>query len=208
MKEKAEKLVSFLKNRYAVKIEKHRKRNADVFQTLISCVLSQRTRDQNTAKASKRLFSMADTPEKIVKLPGKNLEKLIRSSGPYRQKAKRIKEISRIILGKYGGKIPRDREKLMSLPGVGFKTADITLSYGFGVPTIAVDVHVSVTANRLGIVYSKDVEMIRKGLESLIPEKDRYIVNIGLVEFGKEICRTRNPKCDICPISDICDYFK
>jgi endonuclease-3 len=206
-KEKAKILVNFLKEKYSVKIEKHRKRS--VFQTLISCVLSQRTKDQNTAKASERLFSVADTPEKISKLPDKKLQELIRVSGPYRQKAKRIKEISKIILDKYSGKIPRDREELMSLPGVGFKTADITLSYGFGVPTIAVDTHVNRISKRIGFVnWKANVEDVRKKLESLIHGNDRFVVNMGLVKFGQEICNPVRPKCQKCGLTRICDYYR
>jgi endonuclease-3 len=208
-REKAETLVRFLKNKYAVKAEKHRKRNKTVFQTLIACVLSQRTRDQNTAKASERLFSIADTAEKIVKLPDKKLQELIRVSGPYRQKAKRIKEISKIILDKYSGKVPETREELMSLPGVGFKTADITLSYGFGIPTIAVDTHVNRISKRIGFVSSKsNVEEVRKKLESMIKGKDRFVVNIGLVKFGQETCNPIKPKCHRCELTGICNYYR
>ncbi|NIO19423.1 MAG: endonuclease III [Candidatus Aenigmarchaeota archaeon] len=188
-------------------MERHRKRS--VFKTLIACVLSQRTRDQNTAKASERLFSVANTPEKIAKLPESELRKLIRVSGPYRQKAKRIKEISKIILEKYKGEIPREREELMELPGVGFKTADITLSYGFGIPTIAVDTHVNRISKRIGFVSSeKNVEDVRKMLESLIGGKDRFVVNIGLVKFGQDICNPIRPKCWECELTKICDYYR
>lgn len=207
-KTRARILVGFLKKKYSVKIEKHRKRNANVFQTLISCVLSQRTRDQNTAKASERLFSVADTPGKIAKLPDKKLQELIRVSGPYRQKARRIKEISKIILEKYKGRIPRDREELMELPGVGFKTADITLSYGFGIPTIAVDTHVNRISKRIGFIGQEaNVEEVRKKLESLIKGDDRFVVNIGLVKFGQEICNPIRPKCSVCGLTRICDYY-
>ena len=204
-KEKAERIVKFLKE--TVKTEKHRKRS--IFKTLISCVLSQRTRDQNTAKASERLFSVADTPEGIAKLPDKKLRELIRVSGPYRQKADRIKRISKIILEKYRGKVPETREELMELPGVGFKTADITLSYGFGIPTIAVDTHVNRISKRIGFVSrEKDVEDVRKTLESLIKGNDRFLVNIGLVRFGQQTCRPVRPRCSECELTGICDYYR
>lgn len=202
-------LVSFLKSNYGEVIRRHSGRNRTIFRTLIACILSQRTRDQNTAKATERLFSVADTPEKITELSEKELRKLIRVSGPYRQKAKRIKEISRIILEKYKGKIPKNREELMELPGVGFKTADITLSYGFGVPTIAVDVHVNRLSKRIGFVnWKANVEDVRKTLESLIHGKDRFIVNIGLVKFGQGICNPIRPKCPECELTKICDYYR
>jgi endonuclease-3 len=206
-KTKAKILVGFLKDKYPLTMEKHRNKN--VFQTLVSCVLSQRTKDQNTAKASERLFSVAKTPEKILKLPDKKLQELIRVSGPYRQKAKRIREISKIILEKYQGKVPRDREELMKLPGVGFKTADITLSYGFGIPTIAVDTHVNRISKRIGFVDQKaNVEEVRKTLESLIHGNDRFVVNMGLVKFGQETCNPIRPKCPVCRLTRICDYYR
>jgi len=208
-KEKARTLVNFLEDRYSLAVEKHMRRNRNVFHTLIACVLSQRTKDHNTAKAAENLFSVADTPEKISKLPESELRKLIRVSGPYRQKAKRIKEISKIILEKYSGKVPNNREELMELPGVGFKTADITLSYGFGIPTIAVDTHVNRIPKRIGLVaIEKDVEDVRKTLETLIPRRNRFVVNIGLVKFGQEICNPIRPKCSACSLTKICDYYR
>ena len=178
------------------------------FQLLISTVLSQRTRDENTAKASKQLFSVARTPKAISKLPLKKIEKLIKPSGPYRQKAFRIKKISKIILKDYKERVPRTREELMKLPGVGYKTSAIVMMYGFNDPIIAVDVHVSVCAQRLGLTKHTDVEKIRKDLEKIFPKSKWYLINYGFVQFGKEICRTRNPKCVICPLNRICDYFK
>jgi len=202
---KVKKLVEFLEKRYGYpKIGKKNK-----FELLIVTVLSQRTRDENTEKASRQLFSVARTPEKISKLPLEKIEKLVKSSGPYRQKAKRIKEISKIILKEYKGSVPQTREELMKLPGVGYKTADIVLSYGFGVPTIAVDTHVNRIPKRIGIVNEKaNIEEVRQRLEKLIPGKKRFLVNLGLVKFGQEICRPLNPHCHDCPLNTICDYYK
>ena len=202
-------LIKFLKERYGRDIKIKPSTDNEVFKILISTILSQRTRDENTEKASKSLFSKADTPEKILKLSIKELEKLIRPSGPYRQKAKRIKEVSKIILEKYNGKVPKTREELMELSGVGLKTSNVVLCYGYGKPVIPVDVHVEVCSKKLGLVPKKaTVKEIGEKLEELVPPKDRYIVNIGLVEFGKEICTTRKPKCEICPMSKYCKYFK
>jgi endonuclease-3 len=204
-----EKLIKFLKERYGkgIKIEPLNKH--EVFQVLISTILSQRTRDENTERAAKNLFSVADTPEKILSLNIKELEKLIRISGPYRQKAKRIKAVSGIILEKYNGKVPKTREELMELPGVGYKTADVVLMYGHGIPSIAIDTHANRIPKRIGLVDEKaDVEEVKRVLESLIPKKDWYIVNLGLVQFGREICRPINPKCHVCEMSKYCEYFK
>jgi endonuclease-3 len=179
------------------------------FMLLIGTILSQRTRDENTAKAEHNLFSVAKTPEEILRLPMQRLQKLIRVSGPYRQKAIRIKAVSKIILEKYKGKVPRTRHELLELPGVGFKTADIVLSYGYGIPTIAVDTHVNRIPRRIGTVSeSADIEEARKELEKLTPTKDRFVVNLGLVQFGQNICRPIKPRCDICPIRRICRYYR
>ena len=179
------------------------------FMLLIGTILSQRTRDENTEKAAQSLFSIAKTPEEISELPVRKLQKLIRVSGPYRQKAKRIKAVSKIILEKYKGQVPRTREELLELPGVGFKTADIVLSYGYGIPTIAVDTHVNRIPKRIGIISEKaNVEEARKELEKLTPIKDRFVVNLGLVQFGQNICRPINPRCEICQLRRICRYYK
>jgi len=203
-----EKLIKTLKERYGKNIKIEPSTNHEVFKLLIETILSQRTRDENTERAAKNLFSKADTPEKILKLKKVELEKLIRISGPYRQKAKRIKAVSKIILKKYKGKVPKTREELMTLPGVGFKTADIVLMYGHGIPSIAIDTHCNRVPKRIGIVNEKaNVEEVKRTLESLIPKKYWYIVNLGLVQFGREICKPINPKCEICPMSRFCNYF-
>jgi endonuclease-3 len=208
-KERAKELVKFLKKRYSFQVEKYRKRNRFPFRTLIACVLSQRTREENTKKAYENLFSVAKTPEKILRLSERRIQELIKPSGPYRQKAKRIKEICKILIEKYGGKVPKTREELLSLPGVGFKTADVTLCYGFGVPRIPVDTHVFRIPKRIGLVeMGKNVEEARETLEGMISEKDRYIVNLGLVSFGREICKPIRPLCEKCELSGICDYYK
>lgn len=196
-------LVDFLEEKYG-----YPKFSKNYFNLLITTVLSQRTRDENTKKASDELFSVVNNPGDITKLSLKKIESLIKSSGMYRQKAKRIKEISKIILDKYDGKVPKTREELMSLPGVGYKTADIVLSYGFGIPTIAVDTHVNRISKRIGIV-NKDanVEEVRKTLEKYIKGKERFLVNLGLIKFGQEICRPILPKCSKCPLKNICDFY-
>jgi endonuclease-3 len=201
-------LIKFLKERYGRDIKIKPSANHEVFKLLIETILSQRTRDENSGKAAENLFSKADTPEKILRLNIRKLEKLIRISGPFIQKAKRIKQVSKIILNEYNGKVPKTRVELMELPGVGFKTADIVLMYGHGIPSIAIDTHCNRVPKRIGIVDEKaNVEEVKKNLESLIPKKDWCIVNTGLVQFGREICRPINPKCEICPMKRHCKYF-
>jgi len=175
--------------------------------------LSQRTREENTAKACENLFSTSKTPEEILKLPLRKLQKLIRVSGPYRQKAKRIKQISKIILEKHKGKIPKNREELMKLPGVGYKTADIVLMYGFGIPRIAIDTHCNRIPKRIDLVNRKaNVEEVREKLESIFPKNKWYLINLGFVSFGREICKPVNPLCikdsENCPFSSFCRAYK
>lgn len=206
--EKMQRVLEFLRERYGKRIEERMERNPDLFELLVTTVLSQRTRDENTSLASERLFSVVTTPEEILRLDDKELEELIRPSGTFRQKAKRIKELSRVLMRDYKNYFPRKRPELLNLPGVGFKTADVVLSYGFGEPVIAVDVHVEVCSKRLGFARKEaKYEEIRASLENLVPEKERFLVNLGFVNFGRETCRTRNPKCGECELNEICDFY-
>jgi len=174
------------------------------FEILISCLLSLRTQDKNTKKVSKKLFAVANTPKKIVKLPIRKLEKLIFSSGHYKKKAKILKHVSRDLIKRFDSKVPNTKEELLSIKGVGPKTANIVLAFAFGKFVIPVDVHVHVTANRLGWTKSKKPEDTEKQLEELLPKKYWKELNAILVQFGKEICITISPKCSICPIKEYC----
>ncbi|MBD3214795.1 MAG: endonuclease III [Candidatus Lokiarchaeota archaeon] len=178
--------------------------NHDPFRILISTIISARTRDQNTRKVTKRLFNKYKTPEEIANLSEEELQDLIYEAGFYRAKAKHIKETSQIIHEKYNGKVPRDFEKLMELPGVGRKTANCTLAYAFQIPAICVDTHVYRISNRLGWTQSKNPKQTEKKLKHLIP-KDQWIrINRLFVKFGQQICLPNNPKHEICPVEDIC----
>jgi endonuclease-3 len=145
-------ILNFFEKRYGKYNDNSFMRNQGIFELLIETILSQRTRDESSKKAAQQLFAVARTPKQILKLPMKKLQKLIRISGPYRQKAKRIKQVSKVILEEYKGKVPKTREELIELPGVGYKTSAIVLMYGFGIPSIAVDVHVEQISKRLGLV--------------------------------------------------------
>lgn len=197
-----EKIIRILNKKYKVKLWKEKP-----FKLLIGTILSQRTRDEKTSQAWKKLFSRANTPEKILRLSEKEIQSLIKDVGFYRQKAKRIKKISRIILEEYKGKVPSSREELLKLPGVGPKTADVVLSYSFGKPVIAVDTHVATISKRLGWTKSNDPEKIREDLHKIVPKKYRLIINSLFVEFGKDICRAR-PKCFVCPIVKFCKFVR
>lgn len=206
-------ILAFLEKRYDKDIDISPLKNKEIFELLIGTVLSQRTRDENSEKAARYLFKVAKDPAQILKLPMKRLKKLIRISGPYKQKAKRIKQISKIILEEYKGTVPSTREELMELPGVGFKTADIVLMYGFNIPSIAVDTHCNRIPKRIGIVDKKaDVEEVKKELEGIFPRSKWYLINLGLVSFGKEICKPVKPLCTKdprnCPFSGFCKAYK
>ncbi|TXT63914.1 MAG: Endonuclease III [Promethearchaeota archaeon] len=178
--------------------------NHDPFRILISTIISARTRDQNTRKVTKRLFTKYKTPQDIANLSEEELQDLIYEAGFYRAKAKHIKETSQIIHEKYDGKVPRDFDKLIELPGVGRKTANCTLAYAFQIPAICVDTHVYRISNRLGWTKSKNPKQTEKKLKQLIP-KDQWIrINRLFVKFGQQICLPNNPKHEICPVEDIC----
>ncbi|MFO7881859.1 MAG: endonuclease III [Kosmotogaceae bacterium] len=180
----------------------------DPFRILISTVLSQRTRDENTEMASRKLFSVYRGAEELSKAKPKDLYELIKASGMYRQKSTRIIEIARIIHNKFNDKVPNNLEELVSLPGVGRKTANIVLFVGFGIPAMAVDTHVHRIANRIGWVHAKKPDDTEKKLVELIPEELWGPLNGSLVEFGKNICKPQKPLCDKCFIRDCCDYYR
>jgi endonuclease-3 len=181
---------------------------SDPFKILISTILSLRTKDQITAQASDRLFKVADTPEKILKLSEKEIEELIYPVGFYRNKAKIIKEISKILVEKFNSKVPDDLETLLSFKGVGRKTANLVLSEGFGKPAICVDVHVHRISNRIGLVKTKNPEETEFKLMEILPKKYWKYINFVLVSFGQTICKPVKPKCKDCPIVKYCENDK
>lgn len=177
----------------------------DPFKTLISCLLSLRTQDRNTEKTSRALFEVADTPEKILELSQEKLERLIFSSGYYKNKAKTIKHVSRVILEEYNGKVPSDLDELMSIRGIGRKTATITRVFGFGIADcIPVDVHVFIISNRLGWVKTKTPEKTEEELMKIVPKEYWFEINTLFVLYGKEICQTQSPFCSKCVIRKYC----
>jgi len=181
------------------------KKKQDPFKILISTILSARTRDSNTEEATKSLFAKFNTPELIANAEVGELEKLIFKSGFYRVKAVRIKEVSNIIRDKYDSIVPDNYEDLVSLPGVGAKTANCVLVYAYKVPAIPVDTHVHRIPNRLGWIKTKKPEETEKELKKIIPKNQWIRVNRLLVRFGQEICLPNRPKCDLCPINSTCE---
>lgn len=179
----------------------------DPFKILISTIVSLRTKDEITAQASKRLFSVAETPEEISKLPEEQIQKLIYPAGFYKNKAKTIKEISKIIVEKYNGKVPDSLEELLKFKGVGRKTANLVLSEGFNKPAICVDIHVHRISNRLGFVKTKTPEETELALMEKVPKQYWNKVNKLLVAFGQTICKPVSPLCSKCKIEKICKKF-
>lgn len=199
---KAMKIIRILKKKYKVRV-----RRGKPFRVLIGCVLSQRTKDETTRPAAGRLFKVANSPQKMLKLSTRKIAKLIYPVSFYNQKAKRIKQISRIILEAHKCKVPKTRKELMQLPGVGAKTADITLSYGHGIPSIAIDTHCNRVPKRIGIVpETTTLEEVKNILENLVPKSKWNLVNQVFVRHGQEICKPRYPKCYVCPIEKLCPY--
>jgi dihydrofolate synthase/folylpolyglutamate synthase len=184
-----------------------KKEEREPFRVLIATILSHRTRDENTHTAVERLFKKYNTPKKISKANVGEIEKLIRPAGFYKVKAKRVKEVSKIILDRYGGKVPNDFEALMTLPAVGRKTANCVLVYGFGIPSIPVDTHVHRISNRLGLAETKTPDETEMALTSFVPEKFWLDLNEFFVRFGQETCRPIGPKCPTCPIGNVCNYY-
>jgi endonuclease-3 len=200
---RAEDIIEALKVRYA--FEATQRGGESPFRVLIGCILSQRTRDANSEKATLALFQVANDPESVLNLGGERLRQLIRCSGYYNKKADRILRICSELLRRFDGEVPADREKLLSLPGVGPKTADVVLSYAFLKPTIAVDVHVRRTAMRLGLAEkSSGVEGVKNDLEHRIREDVRRFMDSALVQLGKDFCRPRSPRCSECPVESLC----
>jgi endonuclease-3 len=176
----------------------------DPFKILISTILSARTRDANTRIATQRLFKTYNNPKSIAEADIEDIEQLIKSSGFYRVKAARIKEVSNVLINNYDGNVPDDYDSLINLPGVGSKTANCVLVYAFKIPAIPVDVHVHRISNRLNWVKSKTPIQTEAALKKLIPKELWLKINRLFVRFGQQICLPIRPKCEICVIKDIC----
>ncbi|MCI4341746.1 MAG: endonuclease III [Thermoplasmata archaeon] len=176
----------------------------DPFQVLIGTILSQRTKDENTAKASAALFAVYPDAERLARAPLARLERLVHGTGFFRTKARNIRACARALLRDHGGKVPRSIDALLALPGVGRKTANCVLVFGYGLPAIPVDTHVHRIANRLGVVRTKEPEETEALLEATVPRELWIPINPILVQHGQNLCRPRHPLCERCPIADLC----
>jgi endonuclease-3 len=206
--ERIEKIMQILANHFDYKerttLNRMRKNNEEAFKILISCLLSLRTQDKNTEIASRRLFAVADTPAQISKIPNKKLEKLIFSSGHYKKKAQILKHVSKDILERFNGKVPETREELMSIKGIGPKTANIVLNFAFYQDVLPIDTHCHRIPNRLGWVKTKTPEQTETELMKILPKRYWKEFNGIFVLFGKTICQPISPWCSKCPIKEYC----
>jgi endonuclease-3 len=179
-------------------------RSRDPFRVLVSCLISLRTKDEVTAESSARLFRLAATPEAMLALPAARIARTIYPAGFYRTKARTIREICRTLLAAHGGRVPEDLEVLLSLKGVGRKTANLVVTMGHGRPGICVDTHVHRISNRLGIVKTKTPEQTEFALRETLPRRFWIPYNDLLVRFGQNVCKPISPLCGGCPVQQLC----
>ncbi len=178
--------------------------NRDPFLILISTLISLRTKDKTTREAGDRLFSLARTPATMLQLPLKKIEQAIYPAGFYRTKAKSIHEICRRLLDQHDGKVPDSIDELVSLPGVGRKTANLVVTIGFGKPGICVDIHVHRISNRWGYIKTKTPEESENALRRKLPKQYWIIYNDLLVPYGQNLCLPVSPLCSTCKLTDLC----
>ncbi|MEK6944954.1 MAG: endonuclease III [Thermoproteota archaeon] len=186
----------------------HDVENGDPFNILIGTILSARTKDESTTKVAGKLFAKYKSVKALANAKVRDVEKIIRSIGFYHVKAKRIIEVASIINTKFNGKVPDDLDTLITLPGVGRKTANCVLVYAFEKPAIPVDVHVHRISNRLGLVDTKTPEETELELMKKVPERYWLEINDTFVMFGQNICKPISPMCNVCKIKKICKYYK
>ena len=179
---------------------------ATPFQLLVAVVLSAQSTDKGVNKVTQRLFADAPTPQALAALGAQRLEPYLASLGLFRNKAKNVAALASIVAGEHCGEVPREREALERLPGVGRKTANVVLNVAFGAPTIAVDTHIFRVANRTGLAPGKDVLAVERGLEGVTPDEYRRNAHHWLILHGRYTCVARKPKCPECAIRDLCEF--
>jgi endonuclease-3 len=176
----------------------------DPFRILIACLLSLRTKDKTTGPAAERLFALADRPETMLRLSPRQIERVIFPVGFYRTKARVIRGVCRDLLERFGGRVPDDLDQLLTLKGVGRKTANLVVTVVFGKPGICVDTHVHRISNRLGYVRTKTPEQTELALRAKLPRRYWIELNDHLVAFGQNVCAPISPRCSICPVATSC----
>jgi endonuclease-3 len=181
--------------------------HGDPFKILIGTILSARTRDEVTTAVIKALFSRFKNPDELSRANLNDIKKRIKKIGFYNVKASRLKEVSQLIIKKYNGEVPSNLDDLLTLPGVGRKTANCVLVYGFKKAAIPVDIHVHRISNRIGIVNTKNPEETENVLQKSIDKKYWIRVNETFVTFGQNICLPIKPKCNVCQLTKMCKYY-
>jgi endonuclease III len=180
----------------------------DPFRILISTILSHRTRDENTTKATENLFAVYKTPEELASADPKIVRTLIRPSGFYNMKTRNIIKASKQLVDEFGGKVPNNEEDLLKLHSVGRKTANCVLVYAFGMPAIPVDTHVHRISNRLGLVRTKKPEETEAALVRTVPKRYWLELNDLFVRFGQTTCKPVGPHCGSCTLAGSCHYYR
>jgi endonuclease-3 len=176
------------------------------FELLVAVMLSAQATDISVNAATRHLFPVANTPQAVFALGEEKLREYIQRIGLYKTKAKHVIQTCRLLMDSHGGAVPRTREELGALPGVGRKTANVVLNTAFGQPTIAVDTHIFRVSNRIGLAPGKDVVEVEKKLIKFVPDEFKHDAHHWLILHGRYVCQARKPKCGGCIIEDLCEY--
>ncbi|AAL52963.1 A/G-specific adenine glycosylase [Brucella sp. 10RB9215] len=180
--------------------------HVNAFTLLVAVVLSAQATDAGVNKATRALFAVADTPQKMLALGEEKVGEYIRTIGLWRNKAKNVILLSEALIRDYGGEVPGDRDELVKLPGVGRKTANVVLNMAFGQPTMAVDTHILRIGNRIGLAPGKTPEAVEAILVRVIPREYMLHAHHWLILHGRYVCKARKPECEKCVIADLCKY--
>lgn len=178
------------------------------FEALVSTMLSAQCTDKRVNQVTSEIYKKYNTPEDFANLPIEEIEEMIKPCGFYHTKAKNIKATSKILLEKFGGEVPKTMEELTSLPGVGRKTANVIRANVYDIPSFAVDTHVQRVANRIGLASSKNVEGTEKDLMENVPRDRWNLTHRELIYHGRTICKARGQRCETCPMSVVCEYYR
>jgi endonuclease-3 len=176
------------------------------FELLVAVMLSSQATDKSVNLATRELFPVANTPQKILALGEENLREYVQRIGLYQTKSKHIIQTCRILQEQHDGQVPQTREALEALPGVGRKTANVMLNTAFGQPTIAVDTHIFRIGNRIGLAPGKTVEEVEKKLLKVVAEEFKLDAHHWLILHGRYVCQARKPQCSVCIIQDLCEF--
>jgi endonuclease-3 len=181
-------------------------RHANPFQLLVATIMSAQCTDKQVNQVTKALFQRLKTPQDFANASNETIETLIRPTGYFRNKAKNIKNCSKYLLEKYNGRVPQSLDRLIELPGVGRKTANVVLGSAFNIPGMVVDTHVARISKRLGFTESENPVKIEFDLMEIIPKKNWNDFSLQLIYFGRAICTARKPACPTCPLYNLCDF--